>query len=70
MTATPQWIHRTPKLIRRSDPETFLVTCALHGRVWTEQDGRHAELRVSSAGLHPICGSWSATDLTSISCTG
>ncbi|MFI6290500.1 helix-turn-helix domain-containing protein [Nonomuraea sp. NPDC050790] len=51
MTTTPQWIHRTPKLIRRSDPETFLVTCSVHGRVWTEQDDRHAELHVGDLSL-------------------
>ncbi|MEV5557164.1 helix-turn-helix domain-containing protein [Nonomuraea wenchangensis] len=51
LTATPLSIHRTPKLIRRSDPETFLVTCTVRGRVWGEQDGRHSELRIGDLSL-------------------
>ncbi|WP_157246908.1 helix-turn-helix domain-containing protein [Nonomuraea typhae] len=51
LTATPLSIHRTPKLIRRSDPETFLVTCTVRGRVWGEQDGRHADLHVGDLSL-------------------
>ncbi|WP_166427719.1 hypothetical protein [Nonomuraea mesophila] len=51
LTATPLSIHRTPKLIRRSDPETFMVTCTVRGRVWGEQDGRHAELHVGDLSI-------------------
>ncbi|MBG0829025.1 helix-turn-helix domain-containing protein [Planomonospora sp. ID67723] len=51
LTTTPLSIHRTPTLIRRSDPETFLVTCTVGGRVWGEQDGRNAELHVGDLSL-------------------
>ncbi|MFC5744748.1 helix-turn-helix domain-containing protein [Actinomadura rugatobispora] len=45
LTSTPLSVHRTPKLIRQSDPEDFLVTFAVRGRVFGEQDGRCAALR-------------------------
>jgi AraC-like DNA-binding protein len=51
LTATPPSIHRTPKLIRGSDPETFLVTYTVRGRVWGEQDDRHADLHVGDLSL-------------------
>ncbi|MCG5220621.1 helix-turn-helix domain-containing protein [Streptosporangium sp. KLBMP 9127] len=40
-----------PKLIRQSDPETFMVTCAVRGRVWGEQDGRQADLHVGDLSI-------------------
>ncbi|WP_336214999.1 helix-turn-helix domain-containing protein [Nonomuraea sp. LPB2021202275-12-8] len=51
LTATPLSIHRTPRLIRQCDPETFLVTCTVRGRVWGEQDGRHADLHIGDLSL-------------------
>ncbi|MGS2644654.1 helix-turn-helix domain-containing protein [Streptosporangium sp. G12] len=51
LTTTPLSIHRTPKLIRQSDPETFLVTCTARGRVWGEQYGRHADLHVGDLSI-------------------
>ncbi|TDC57501.1 helix-turn-helix domain-containing protein [Actinomadura sp. KC345] len=51
LTTTPISVHRTPSLIRRSDPEAFLVTCALRGSVTGEQDGRRADLRTGDLVL-------------------
>jgi len=51
LTTTPLSVHRTPKLIRRSDPETFLVTCPIRGRVWGEQNDRYADLHVGDLSL-------------------
>ncbi|TDE47920.1 helix-turn-helix domain-containing protein [Nonomuraea mesophila] len=51
LTTTPLTTHRTSRLIRQSDPETFLVSCAVRGRVCGEQDGRQAELRVGDLCL-------------------
>ncbi|MGP4029378.1 helix-turn-helix domain-containing protein [Actinomadura sp. 3N407] len=44
LTTTPLSVHRTPKLIRQSDPETYFLNCAVHGRLLGEQDGRRAQL--------------------------
>ncbi|MFV2178491.1 helix-turn-helix domain-containing protein [Actinomadura sp. LOL_016] len=53
MTATPHAVHRTPALIRRSDPEELLLTCAISGRGMAgEQDGRRAAFRVGDLGLY------------------
>jgi len=40
MTTTPHSVRRTPKLIRQTDPESFLLTCAVRGTgMMGEQDG-------------------------------
>ncbi|WP_307524098.1 AraC-like ligand-binding domain-containing protein [Streptomyces umbrinus] len=51
LTATPHSIHRTPRLVRQADPESFLVTCAVRGRVVGEQDDRRAVLRAGDLVL-------------------
>ncbi|MEV5151382.1 helix-turn-helix domain-containing protein [Streptomyces werraensis] len=51
LTATPHSIHRTPKLVREADPEEFLVTCAVRGRVFGEQDDRRAVLHAGDLTL-------------------
>ncbi|MCG5218651.1 helix-turn-helix domain-containing protein [Streptosporangium soli] len=51
LTTTPLSVHRTPKLIRQSDPEVFFLNCAVHGRVVGEQDGRRADLQVGDLFL-------------------
>ncbi|RAY16842.1 hypothetical protein DPM19_01360 [Actinomadura craniellae] len=53
LTATPHSVHRTPALIRRTDPEAFLLTCAVHGRgMLGEQDGRYADYHLGDLGLY------------------
>ncbi|MFG1997903.1 helix-turn-helix domain-containing protein [Spirillospora sp. NPDC048911] len=53
MTATPHSVSRTPKLIRQTDPETFLLTCAVRGRgIRGEQDGRRTDFHVGDLGLY------------------
>ncbi|MEU5876473.1 helix-turn-helix domain-containing protein [Spirillospora sp. NPDC047279] len=51
LTTTPLSVHRTPKLIRRSDPDAFILDCAVRGRLVGEQDGRQAELHVGDLVL-------------------
>ncbi|NUW40196.1 helix-turn-helix domain-containing protein [Nonomuraea rhodomycinica] len=51
LTAPSLTIRRTPRLIRRSDPETFFVTCTVRGHTIGEQAGRQAELRVGDLML-------------------
>ncbi|GAA2278471.1 helix-turn-helix domain-containing protein [Nonomuraea roseoviolacea subsp. roseoviolacea] len=51
LTAPSLTIRRTPRLIRRSDPETFFVTCAVRGHAIGEQAGRQAELHVGDLML-------------------
>jgi hypothetical protein len=59
LTAPSLTIQRTPQLIRRSDPETFFVTCTIRGHAIGEQAGRQADLRVGDLMLrdssHPCC---------------
>ncbi|MFC9977884.1 helix-turn-helix domain-containing protein [Spirillospora sp. NPDC127200] len=51
LTTTPLTVQRTPRLIRRSDPETFFLICVIRGRSTGEQDGRSAELGVRDLTL-------------------
>ncbi|MEU8307125.1 helix-turn-helix domain-containing protein [Actinomadura sp. NPDC048955] len=51
LTATSLTIQRTPRLIRRSDPETFFVTCAVRGHAMGEQAERRADLRTGDLML-------------------
>ncbi|MFI7416409.1 helix-turn-helix domain-containing protein [Nonomuraea sp. NPDC049684] len=51
LTAPSLTIRRTPRLIRRCDPETFFVTCAVRGHAGGGQAGRQAELQVGDLML-------------------
>lgn len=51
LTATSLTIKRTPALIRRSDPESFFVTCAVRGHAMGEQADRQAVLRAGDLML-------------------
>ncbi|MFI0450369.1 helix-turn-helix domain-containing protein [Actinomadura sp. 6N118] len=53
VTTTPHSVRRTPKLIRQTDPEALLLTCAVRGRgMMGEQDGRHTVYQVGDLGLY------------------
>jgi AraC-like DNA-binding protein len=45
MTTTPYSFHRTSKLIRQTDPESFKLTCAARGDGVITQEGRRADFR-------------------------
>ncbi|MGI5204744.1 helix-turn-helix domain-containing protein [Spirillospora sp. CA-108201] len=51
LTAPSLTIRRTPRLIRRSDPETLFVTCTVRGHAIGEQAGRQADLGVGDLML-------------------
>ncbi|MFF0869975.1 helix-turn-helix domain-containing protein [Nonomuraea sp. NPDC003560] len=51
LTAPSLTIRRTPRLIRRCDPETFFVTCTVRGHAIGEQAGRQADLGVGDLML-------------------
>nr|BFE88344.1 hypothetical protein GCM10020093_109450 [Planobispora longispora] len=42
MTTTPYAIHRTPKLIRQTDPEVYKLCCTVHGHGVVTRDDRQA----------------------------
>ncbi|WP_211258888.1 helix-turn-helix domain-containing protein [Spirillospora albida] len=53
MTTTPHSVRRTPALIRRSDPEVLLLTCAVCGPgMMGEQDGRRTDCVVGDLSLY------------------
>ncbi|SPL95978.1 Transcriptional regulator, AraC family [[Actinomadura] parvosata subsp. kistnae] len=52
LTTTPYSVRRTPELIRRCDPETFLLSCTIRGHVVMEQNGRQADFAVGDLGLY------------------
>ncbi|MFC4591941.1 helix-turn-helix domain-containing protein [Sphaerisporangium corydalis] len=66
LTAPSLTIRRTPRLIRRSDPETLFVTCTVRGHAIGEQADRQAELRVGDLMLrdssHPYLTRFGSTD--------
>jgi len=66
LTAPSLTIQRTPQLIRRSDPETFFVTCTVRGHAIGEQAGRQADLRVGDLMLrdssHPYLTRFGSRD--------
>ncbi|MGC5014363.1 helix-turn-helix domain-containing protein [Streptosporangium sp. DT93] len=66
LTAPSLTIRRTPRLIRRSDPETYFVTCIVHGHARGEQADRQADLRVGDLMLrdssHPYLTSFGSRD--------
>ncbi|GAA0934047.1 helix-turn-helix domain-containing protein [Virgisporangium aurantiacum] len=43
-TMVPHTTHRTPRLIRRADPDVLEIGCTLHGAGTVTQDGRCAEV--------------------------
>ncbi|GGV01567.1 AraC family transcriptional regulator [Actinomadura cremea] len=51
LTAASLTVRRTPGLIRRSDPETYFVTCAVRGQATGEQADRLADLRAGDLML-------------------
>ncbi|MCW6007227.1 hypothetical protein K1W54_22170 [Micromonospora sp. CPCC 205371] len=44
MTTMPHSIHRTPKLVRQSDPEVFILGCTVRGGGLIMRDGQCAEV--------------------------
>ncbi|MFD6989925.1 helix-turn-helix domain-containing protein [Streptomyces sp. NPDC059943] len=46
MTSARHTVHRTPKLIRQSDPEVFKLACVERGGGGMTQDGRYTEFGV------------------------
>ncbi|WP_329379959.1 helix-turn-helix domain-containing protein [Streptomyces sp. NBC_01716] len=51
MTSTRHTVHRTPKHIRQSDPETFKLVCVERGGGRVAQDGRCTEFGVGDLVL-------------------
>ncbi|NAS25968.1 helix-turn-helix domain-containing protein [Herbidospora sp. NEAU-GS84] len=66
LTAPALTIERTPRLIRRSDPETLFVTCTVRGHAIGEQAGRQADLGVGDLMLrdssHPYLTRFGSSD--------
>ena len=59
ITTMPHSIHRTPKLIRQSDPEMFKLGCIVRGGGMVTQDGQSAaELRVGDLALYDTSRSY------------
>jgi AraC-like DNA-binding protein len=61
ITTMPHSVHRTPELVRRSDPEVFKLGCFVRGAGMKEQDGRSVEMRVGDLMLYDtsrpyLCG--------------
>ncbi|WP_410671434.1 helix-turn-helix domain-containing protein [Amycolatopsis sp. cmx-4-68] len=52
MTTVPHAVHRTPKLIRRADPEMFKLGCFVRGGSVVVQDGQCAEYGVGDLKLY------------------
>ncbi|MCP9949748.1 helix-turn-helix domain-containing protein [Actinomadura madurae] len=46
ITTMPHSVHRTPKLIRQTDPGMYKLGCFVKGGGFKEQDGRCVELKV------------------------
>jgi AraC-like DNA-binding protein len=51
LTSMPHSVHRTPKLIRRTDPEVFMVTCTERGAAGVARDGRSSKVHVGDMVL-------------------
>jgi AraC-like DNA-binding protein len=58
ITTMPHSIHRTPKLIRQSDPEVFKLGCIVRGGGVVTQDGQCADLRVGDLKLYDTSRSY------------
>lgn len=52
LTSMPHSIHRTPKLIRRSDPEMFKLGCIVRGGGTITQEGRSLDFHVGDLKLY------------------
>lgn len=52
LTCRPQSVHRTPRLIRQSDPDMLKIVMLLRGSCVVEQDGRQARLAVADFALY------------------
>lgn len=52
ISTMPHSIHRTPRLIRRADPEVFKLCCVVHGGGIITQEGRRAEVGVGDLVLY------------------
>ena len=52
ITTMPHSIHRTPKLIRQSDPEVFKLGCFVRGAGVKDQDGKRVDLGVGDLILY------------------
>ncbi|MEE1943294.1 helix-turn-helix domain-containing protein [Streptomyces sp. TRM 70361] len=52
ITAVPHSVHRTPKLIRRADPEVFKLGCFVHGGGAITQDGRRVDFGTGDLVLY------------------
>ncbi|MFI0451176.1 helix-turn-helix domain-containing protein [Actinomadura sp. 6N118] len=51
MTTMPHLVHRTPKLIRQTDPEVFKLGCIVRGHGMVAQADRRADLEVGDLVL-------------------
>ncbi|WP_228044830.1 helix-turn-helix domain-containing protein [Streptomyces ferrugineus] len=51
LTVVPHEVHRTPQLIRRTDPEVFKLGFIAHGGGIAAHDGRQADFRVGDLML-------------------
>jgi AraC-like DNA-binding protein len=51
-TTTPYWLRRTPRLIRRSDPERLSVGMVLGGHGLVGQSGRQADVPAGTFALY------------------
>ncbi|MDT3397962.1 helix-turn-helix domain-containing protein [Streptomyces sp. B1866] len=64
MTYQPMTVERTPKLIRRSDPEYYHLALTVQGTVHLSQSGRETAFRTGDLMLYDTCrpfeGLWTA----------
>ncbi|MDH6222973.1 helix-turn-helix domain-containing protein [Streptomyces pseudovenezuelae] len=52
LTAMPHAVHRTPKLIRQSDPEVLKLVCIVRGGGTVTKDGQRADMGFGDLMLH------------------
>jgi AraC-like DNA-binding protein len=52
MTTMPHSVHRTPKLIRQSDPEVLKLGCLVRGRGMITHDGQCADMQAGNLVLY------------------
>lgn len=60
ITTMPHSVHRTPKLIRASDPEVFKVGCVVRGGGMLTQDGQETAMGVGDLVLYDTSRSYLA----------
>jgi AraC-like DNA-binding protein len=51
LTSMPHSVHRTPRLIRQTDPDVFIVTCTERGAAGVARDGRSSKVQVGDMVL-------------------